>query len=151
MEKLVKSSTSFIELVRKAGMVYRGSSHTYIKNIVKEYKIDFSHFVITKNPPSNKIGLQEFMEKYLIKSDVFRFGKWLKYKLFEFGLKEERCEKCGLENVWQEEKLVLHLDHKDGDNTNNELENLRILCPNCHSQTETYAGAGKRKTNCLIV
>lgn len=62
----------------------------------------------------------------------------LKARLIDAGLKNNECEECGLPNSWQGKALVMHLDHVDGDNTNNEICNLRILCPNCHSQTSTY-------------
>lgn len=52
-------------------------------------------------------------------------------------LRGTKCEICGVRE-WNGKPLVLHVDHVDGDRTNNELNNLMILCPNCHSQTETY-------------
>ena len=65
------------------------------------------------------------------------------YKLL-FEIKKNMCEICGQDTIWQGKSLTLHLDHKDGNKQNNELDNLRILCPNCHTQTETY-GFKKRK------
>lgn len=60
-------------------------------------------------------------------------------KLIKSGLLIEECVKCMIGPEWQGEPLVLHLDHKSGDRKDNRLSNLRLLCPNCHSQTPTYA------------
>lgn len=64
----------------------------------------------------------------------------LKRRLLAAGFKENVCEECGLGTTWNGKPLVLTLDHVDGDSTNHRLENLRMLCPNCHSQTETFCG-----------
>lgn len=71
----------------------------------------------------------------------------LKKRLIEEGIKNEICEKCGTVDFWNGKKLILHLDHIDGDKYNNKIKNLRMLCPNCHSQTETYAGKNVRLKN----
>lgn len=69
----------------------------------------------------------------------------LKGLLYKAKLKSEKCELCGIID-WNGTKLVFHLDHIDGNNKNNLLENLQIVCPNCHSQTPTYCrGQGKSK------
>lgn len=68
----------------------------------------------------------------------------VKAKLIEAGLKENKCEECGI-SEWNGKPLVMHLDHVNGKSDDHRLDNLRMLCPNCHSQTETYAG--KNKTN----
>ena len=76
----------------------------------------------------------------------------LKILLLKEGYKENRCEVCGI-SKWQNKKLVCQLHHIDGDSTNNTLENLQILCPNCHSQTETYCSSSKgnhKKNYCLV-
>lgn len=64
----------------------------------------------------------------------------LKRRLVNNGLLEDRCEKCGVGKEWCGMSLTLQLDHINGDRTNNRLDNLRVLCPNCHSQTETFGG-----------
>ena len=64
----------------------------------------------------------------------------LKIKLFRDGIKEEKCEFCGV-STWFGIKLPLEIHHVDGDHNNNSLDNLRILCPNCHSIQEGNAGA----------
>jgi hypothetical protein len=67
-------------------------------------------------------------------------GRWnLKRRLLLAGLKEPRCERCGIAD-WLGRPLSLALHHINGDNRDNRLENLALLCPNCHSQTENFAG-----------
>jgi len=67
----------------------------------------------------------------------------LKNKLIAEGYKEAKCEECGLGEEWNGKVLVLELDHINGDKNDNRLENLKILCPNCHSQTPTFRGRKK--------
>lgn len=68
----------------------------------------------------------------------------LKLKLIEDGIKKHKCEICGL-TEWNNEKIPLELHHIDGDRYNNVYENLQILCPNCHSQTDNNSGKNKGK------
>lgn len=68
----------------------------------------------------------------------------VKIRLLRAGLLENRCSKCGLTD-WQGERLSMHLDHINGVKDDHRLENLRMLCPNCHSQTPTYAGRNVKR------
>jgi hypothetical protein len=63
----------------------------------------------------------------------------LKIRLLKAGLRENRCEQCGI-SEWRGKPLSMQLHHVNGDGTDNRLENIRLLCANCHSQTDTYGG-----------
>lgn len=69
----------------------------------------------------------------------------LKSRLLKQGYKKEQCEECGQDPSWNGKRLILHLDHINGVSTDHRLENLQILCPNCHSQTGTYCARNKGK------
>ena len=68
----------------------------------------------------------------------------LRLRLLQEGIKEHKCEACGI-TEWLGNPAPLELDHIDGDRHNHKLDNLRLLCPNCHSQTDTYRGRNTRK------
>ncbi|HEX8068163.1 MAG TPA: LuxR C-terminal-related transcriptional regulator [Thermoleophilaceae bacterium] len=68
----------------------------------------------------------------------------LKRRLIAAGIKDGRCDWCGIDS-WLDEPLSLHLHHVNGDGSDNRLHNLRLLCPNCHSQTENFAGRAVRR------
>ena len=79
----------------------------------------------------------------LCKPSLYRGGTaTLKERLFREGLLTRRCARCEIE-TWCGAPLALHLDHVNGDPDDNRLQNLRVLCPNCHSQTPTYCGRNK--------
>lgn len=77
---------------------------------------------------------------------TMRGGQSSRKRLVASGLKDE-CQICGLGATWNDRPIVLQVDHIDGDRFNNVVGNLRILCPNCHSQTETYSNNGRSKRN----
>lgn len=68
----------------------------------------------------------------------------LKQRLFDLGLKENRCERCGCAD-WLSEPISPALHHVNGKNQDNRLENLQLLCTNCHSQTENFGGRNRRE------
>lgn len=93
----------------------------------------------SKPNPKARIPLEK-----VLNNEHFMASRAVKAKLLQEGLIENKCDECGSPPVWRGHKLTLQLDHVDGDRSNNERSNLRLLCPNCHSQTPTF-GRGKRK------
>lgn len=71
---------------------------------------------------------------------------FLKKRLIEEGYFEEKCQICGIKE-WNNKKIVFDLHHVDGDRKNNRLDNLQLLCPNCHSQTDNYKGKNNKRIN----
>lgn len=86
-----------------------------------------------------KILLSEILEG---KHPQYQSNK-LRKRLINEGVKEQKCECCGL-TEWLGKNISLELDHIDGNCYNHRIENLRIVCPNCHAQTETYRGKNKK-------
>ena len=97
--------------------------------------------------PTNKKNLQD----WLVENGHRGNAQTIKRRLIEVGLKEDICETCGLGPEWQGKKLVLQLDHVNGIATDWRIENLKVICPNCHTQTNTFAGANAKKTQSGIV
>lgn len=153
LEVLVKECTNLSEMVRKLNNTERahGSLVAYLKNKLVENNIDFSHFngktwCTGKNNPTGIAHTKEyFITNFLKKDGATISTSNLKKKLIKFGLKDNVCEKCGNNGEWNGESITLQIHHVDGNNKNNEISNLNILCPNCHSQTNTFTGKNNRK------
>ena len=135
---LIKNSNSLIEVCRKANIVPTTGNYDTLKRVIRDNQIDISHF----KRMGNGATLKKETSEYLIKgSNISSFR--LKNKLLKEGYKEYRCEKC--ENTeWYGKPIPLELHHINGDNTDNRLENLQILCPNCHAFTDTYSGKNQK-------
>lgn len=88
----------------------------------------------------SSIDLNEILSGMHPYYQTFKLNK----RLIKENILENKCSCCGIDS-WLGERIGLHLDHIDGDNSNHVLENLRLLCPNCHSQTDTYCGKNKIK------
>lgn len=151
LRELVARSQSITEVLQGLGLkgrdVCSGGNYRIFNAKIQEYKLDTQHFLGQhwargkKLGPSNrKLPLQE-----VLVAGKYRSGGSLKKRLLAEGVFQYKCSECDIA-TWREKKLTLQLDHISGDPGDNRLENLRLLCPNCHSQTETFS-KGIRKTN----
>lgn len=86
-------------------------------------------------------------DEYVNRSNVNINTNKLRIKLLREGLKEAKCERCG-NTEWEGQPIPLEVHHIDGDRTKNSLDNLQLLCPNCHALTPTYRGKNIKKKIC---
>ena len=140
-KELIYNSKSFKDVMRHFGMRSHGGNHNTLKARLKELNIDTNHF-ITANQASNLarvMTLEKLSHEVLVENSSF--GRYnLKKYLVKFKLLDYKCQKCLNTGEWMGEPMTLQLEHKNGVNDDNRLENLSFLCPNCHSQTSTFAG-----------
>lgn len=137
----VKKNFSLRSTLKSLGLVPAGGNYKIAVNYIKELNLDISHWVRT-GPAKPNFQAKDFSE-ILIENSVFN-NNHLKHRLLKNNLLEYKCYNCGVDE-WLGNHLSLHLDHINGINNDNRLENLRLLCPNCHSQTTTYAGKNMGK------
>lgn len=91
-------------------------------------------------------GCAQPLNEILVKNSHYTSSYSLKYRLIKSNMLKNECSFCKI-STWKDKPLSLHLDHINGCRTDNRLNNLRLLCPNCHSQTDTYCGKNKGKIN----
>jgi predicted RNA-binding Zn-ribbon protein involved in translation (DUF1610 family) len=146
LQAAVAASTNMCEVLQSLGLEVVGGHHTHISRRVKAYDIDTSHFKVptrrgeSRRPrtPKGLLVEQTAAHPRRIQSDR------LKWAMTATGVAEQ-CALCGTEAVWRGQPLPLEVDHIDGNWRNNRIENLRFLCPNCHSTTDSYRGRGKAR------
>lgn len=133
----VKKSISIRGISLILGLKYGGGSFRQIKNDILRLSLNTSHF---KGQGHGKGGRTDpnFYKWLKEKSGVNRFN--IKWRLIKEGLLVERCYVCGLKDTWNNKKIVMVLDHINGIKDDYRIENLRLLCPNCNSQTLTFSG-----------
>lgn len=138
LEKMCRESYSYADLADKIGYSRTGGSgKKAVEEMIYQLHLDNSHF---KGQAWNK---NNFDYSRFQKGKVIRNGAALKALTF---LKGHKCEKCK-NSFWNGEKIPLEIHHKDGDHLNNELDNLQLLCPNCHFLTDNYCGKNKKNRN----
>jgi 5-methylcytosine-specific restriction endonuclease McrA len=139
----ISSSFSKCEALRKLGIAAQGGNYRVINKAIKVYSIDISHFKGQAWNKGRSFGPKRPLSDYLSNSYPIQSHK-LRLRLIEEGLKPIKCESCK-STKWLGKPVPLELDHIDGNHENNCLENLRLLCPNCHSMTSTFRGKNKKR------
>ncbi|MER6257271.1 HNH endonuclease signature motif containing protein [Streptomyces sp. NPDC001584] len=146
LAEAVAASTTMCEVLRRLDLQVVGGHHTHISRRVKAFGIDTSHFKLPS--PAGRPKIRRTPEALLVKQAGPHArraqSEQLKWALRARGVPEQ-CARCGVEARWRGHPLPLEVDHIDGDWRNNQPGNLRLLCPNCHSTTDTYRGRGKAR------
>lgn len=143
--KAVETSRSLNQVLVKLGVKSCGGGTYYsVRNSIERLRLNTSHFTgqhwnkggtnWSKKPLSSYLVLGKKVDSYILKNRLITEGKW-----------KNCCHICGQPPIWNGKKLCLQLDHMNGDHLDNRIENIRLACPNCHSQTENFAGRRLRK------
>ena len=140
MANFISQSYSIADVCRLCGWKPIGGNYGIIKRYIKEYELDTSHFTGYRTNIGNRLNLhkEKKAKEYLKKNSYIKLTT-LRDKLVREGIKEYKCEKCGI-SEWNGEQISLQIHHINGDNTDNRMENIMFLCPNCHSQTDSFCG-----------
>ncbi len=142
----VRDSRSVRQVMQKLGLVPAGGNYVQVRERIKTNQLDTSHFLgqgWSRGLPNTRMPVRPLDEVMRIDSNYQSFK--LKKRLFGTGLKKVECEECGWKKVSEDGRIPLELDHINGVRTDNRIENLRILCPNCHSLKPTHRGKNKKK------
>ena len=145
LAQIVPTVYSYRAVIRALGLIPAGGNYVQVQHKIKELSLDVSHFrgsgwnVGGQFQPRPKVPLA----KLLVSRGTAQSYK-LKQKLFKEGLKYPACELCGWAAKSADGRIPVELDHINGDHYDNRLENLRILCPNCHSLQPTHRGKNKK-------
>lgn len=138
LEKIVNNSYSYRTIAEKLGYAPDGGSGiAAVKNMIEYYQFDISHFT------------GQGWNKNNFDYSRFRYGNKMRTKDMRdalIHLRGYKCEMCGITD-WLNKPITLEIHHIDGDQMNNVLENLQLLCPNCHSQTDNWRGKNIDKQN----
>ena len=145
---IVNSSNTVKEVLENFGLQSKGRNYETLKKRCDEEGIDYSRLLI--NAEEARINRLKNMkqkiplEDILVEDSGYNRGH-LKKRLIDQEILKNRCSICGLEGEWNGKPISLQLDHINGNSRDNRLHNLRLVCPNCHSQTENFAGKKLKK------
>lgn len=139
---IVKESINLSDVCRNLNLTPFCGNRQTVKKYIDKYELNVNHFKysIPKDKESHNKYTKIPLKEILVKNSLYTNRTHLKNKLYKEGLKKRKCELCGQGEIWNDMKISLILDHKNGVNNDNRIENLRIVCPNCNAGLETHGG-----------
>lgn len=147
LKDAVNKNLSIAGVCRTLNIRPIGGNYKTLKGLFKENNIDTSHFTGQRWNKGIKTGSSSRLklEDILVENSTYCNNVKLKERLIESGLKKYVCECCN-NSEWLGKPISLEIHHINGINTDNRLQNIQLLCPNCHSQTDHYRGRNKRSS-----
>lgn len=137
----IKENYSIAQVLTQLGVKPCGGNYDTIRKYIKNLSIDTSHFTGMGWSKGKTLSSKRPIEDYLSNKFPISSHK-LRLRLLKEDIFQPICSCCNLAK-WLDKSIPLELHHKDGNNKNNCLSNLELLCPNCHSQTENFRGKNK--------
>lgn len=135
LKQAVTEADSYREVILNLKLRAVGANYRSVKKHIDRLELDTSHFTHT----GNRKAPQKIPNREIFKRNGHKIGTKLRKRVIEAGFLEYKCMLCDNIGTHNGKPLVLHLDHINGDHYDNRKKNLRWLCPNCHSQTPSYA------------
>lgn len=142
LQKLVEESGTIKEILERLDLKITKDNYKKLYKKLDEYNIDYSEIL---NNPSKGCIIKYKIEDILVENSPYTTSSRLKNRLIKEGLKQNICEICGQKPFHNGKELTLQLHHINGNHQDNRIENLQILCPNCHSQTDNFAKRNIKK------
>jgi len=143
LREAVKKAVSMRQVLQILGVSPYGGNYDVLRKALKHFNLNTSHFVGQAWNKGKKLSPKQPIEKYLNNILPIQSHK-LRTKLLWEGILKPRCSGCG-NTQWLDLPIPLELDHINGNNKDNRLKNLRLLCPNCHAMTPTYRNKKRPK------
>jgi 5-methylcytosine-specific restriction endonuclease McrA len=149
LEPVIARCTSYAGVLRELGLKISGGSQSNIIHWVRHYRLPTDHFTsqgwLRGRRAKGKKQRLSWQQILVVMPGGSRpqHAELLRRALVESGVVYQ-CAVCGIDS-WNGQKIVLEIDHRDGNRLNNMKPNLRFLCPNCHSQTDNYGSKNKSR------
>ena len=143
LRQAVADNLSVAGVIRQLGLIPAGGNYQSVQARINDLQLDTSHFTGQGWNQGMKFIPKEAqpLDEILVDGSSYQSYKLLR-RLLKEGRKEHRCEHCG-NTEWMGKPIMLELHHRNGKRTDNRLQNLLVLCPNCHALTDNYRGKKK--------
>lgn len=141
--RAVASSNSYLQVLKQLGLREAGGNYKQLKLYIRELDLNTDHFSSQRWRKGSKTSVvsKKPLEEILVENSTYQTYK-LKLRLISEKILEYKCSQCGISS-WLGNDIALELDHENGICNDHRLQNLRLLCPNCHSQTSSWRGKNK--------
>lgn len=148
-QKICNQFDSLAGILRYFNLHEGAGNYRTLKRRIQEENINISHIALGNGTKGKKLRphkpFQEWSKIFLVKGKKYSSNIHIKERLLKEKILHNKCSICGLGDKWNERPIVHVMDHINGDSSDNRIENLRIVCPNCNSQLDTFSGRNIKK------